>query len=720
MPAMGEPGQLPPCPHCRAQHPEELLLCPNTNRLLPLEGRVLDHRFRFIKQLGEGGMSTVWMAENFRVRKRVAIKVMHPEFARNPRTLHRFQNEATAAGRIGNPHICDIIDLGESPLGPYIVMEMLQGQSFAELLEDQGRIDPPLAVLIICEALKGLAAAHAAGIIHRDLKPENVFLHEPAPGHMLVKLMDFGISKFTEETGGGRTGANVVMGTPEYMSPEQAAGAANADARTDIWAMGVMLYRALTGVEPFRGKTMAALLLALSTDDHAPVDSYLPGLSKGLIAVIDRCLVKEPSGRFATADQLRAALLPYQQLVAEGEQPALPPVRSGKTTPPIMAAQPAMPTVPPAQTIQPGQTMQPGQPAMQPAMQYASRAESPGPGHAQPRANPTLDVTGPTGAHAAISPEARFGKPSFVDNTPTGSKPGASREAGGTWSSEMRAPVDSDQSWSMGQRTFSEEESRPYTPTTQKREQERGWIGWAVGLGLLVLLGGGVAVALSSGIFAGDDDKVAKSDEGETGTIAPAETGGSPPDLPIPPSETSAETGTEPSTTTGEATTAGTTAGTTDTADDAGSTTTGGGGTTGGGTTGGSTTGGGTTGGSTTGGDDEGGDDGGETPPRLDFANLIREGSLYTHKSRGPNGNWASANDYCRGYKRKKRHGLTKWRMATVAELQAFRATEVDRLLYWSAEVTGDKAKVVSMVAGSTADKLLTDPAPRAFCVSRR
>jgi tRNA A-37 threonylcarbamoyl transferase component Bud32 len=249
---MGEPGPLPPCPHCRAQHPEELLLCPTTNRLLPLEGRVLDHRFRFIKQLGEGGMSTVWMAENFRVRKRVAIKVMHPEFARNPRTLHRFQNEATAAGRIGNPHICDILDLGESPLGPYIVMEMLQGQSLGELLDDQGRIDPPLAVLIICEALTGLAAAHAVGIIHRDLKPENVFLHEPAPGRMLVKLMDFGISKFTEETGGGRTGANVVMGTPEYMSPEQAAGAANVDARTDIWAMGVMLYRALTGVEPFR------------------------------------------------------------------------------------------------------------------------------------------------------------------------------------------------------------------------------------------------------------------------------------------------------------------------------------------------------------------------------------------------------------------------------------------------------------------------------------
>jgi hypothetical protein len=104
----------------------------------------------------------------------------------------------------------------------------------------------------------------------------------------------------------------------------------------------------------------------------------------------------------------------------------------------------------------------------------------------------------------------------------------------------------------------------------------------------------------------------------------------------------------------------------------------------------------------------------------LDFPNLIREGNLYTHKSRGPNGDWKAASEYCRGLKRKKRHGLSKWRMATVAELQAFRATEVDRLLYWSADVTGDKAKVVTMMSGSASDKPLTDPAPRAFCVSRR
>ncbi len=383
MPRMSEAGQpLPPCPHCGAAHPEEILLCPVTHRLLELEGRVLDRRFRFVRMLGEGGMSTVWMAENVRVRKHVAIKLMHPEYARNPRTLHRFQNEATAAGRIGNPHICDILDFGESPLGPYMVMEMLRGQSFADLLESQGRIDPQLAVLIIREALIGLGAAHAAGIIHRDLKPENVFLHEPEPGRMLVKLMDFGISKFTEDTGGGRTGANVIMGTPEYMAPEQAAGAANVDARTDIWAMGAILYKALTGIEAFGGPTMAATLVALSTKEPKPIDSIVPGIPPELIAVVRRCLVKDPAGRYQSARELADALVPFEQLA--GALPSAPQ--------PTMAA--AAPSRQPARTG--------GQPAggthvSAPPQPTMITGQGP-PGPSTPVANPATFVGGNLGA----------------------------------------------------------------------------------------------------------------------------------------------------------------------------------------------------------------------------------------------------------------------------------------------------------------------------------
>jgi serine/threonine protein kinase len=193
---LGEP-EFAPCPHCEEIHPEDVLLCPRYGEPLQLQGRLLDRKFRFMHLLGEGGMGAVWRAENVLVRKSVAIKLMHGQYARDERTMERFRNEATAAGRIGNDHICDILDLGRSQLGPYIVMELMQGRSLAELIEP-GRIDPGLAVLIVRQALVGLEAAHRANIIHRDLKPENLFLHEPAPGRLMVKLMDFGISKFVE------------------------------------------------------------------------------------------------------------------------------------------------------------------------------------------------------------------------------------------------------------------------------------------------------------------------------------------------------------------------------------------------------------------------------------------------------------------------------------------------------------------------------------------
>jgi serine/threonine-protein kinase len=699
---MGEPGQpLPPCPHCRAAHPEDSLLCPNTNRLLPLEGRMLDGRFRFVRKLGEGGMSTVWMAENIRVRKRVAIKLMHPEYARNPRTLHRFQNEATAAGRIGNPHICDILDFGESPLGPYMVMEMLLGQSFAELLESQGRIEPPLAVLIICEALKGLTAAHAAGIIHRDLKPENVFLHEPEPGRMLVKLMDFGISKFTEDTGGGKTGANVVMGTPEYMSPEQAAGAANVDARTDIWAMGVMLYRAIGGIEPFRGKTMAALLLALSTDDHAPLTNHMPGLPPGLVAIVDRCLAKDPQYRFSTADELYAALLPYQQAVAEGQRPQAP-TRTGKT----MAVPVGMiPTHPPAG--------------------YDTTA--PGPN--------TLNVTGPTGpvptvpagtspvgsaktvvTHRAPSPsiEQRLPPARSVDDSPTSSNPNGA----GTWSSELDPNLaGADQSWSMGNQTFNDRDERPGRQGSGGGGG-RGWIGWVIGLGVVALLGGGFGVAWSLGAFAGGK-KVASGDSGgdETGVVA-AESGAATPDLP-----SAGETGAS----VGETGAGGEAGQDTGASAEGGASSGGSAGDSGGGSAGDSAgdSGGsaGDSGGSGAGDDDGGGDSGGSTPPKnppFEPSKLVEVGKLYTTKARGPNGTWQSAKNHCRTLDRKKRHGLSQWRMPTVAELQSFRSSEVDKLRYWSSETNGRKAKAVSLMNGKVEELDVNEEAVRAFCVSRR
>ncbi|HWB79342.1 MAG TPA: serine/threonine-protein kinase, partial [Nannocystaceae bacterium] len=302
-----------PCPHCGQSHGEDVLLCPNTEKLVPLEGRILDGKFRFVKQLGEGGMGAVWMAENTLVRKRVAIKLMHIQFSRDEGVLARFRNEATAAGRIGNKHICDILDLGRSPLGPYIVMEMLNGSDFADfIVKKHGQVPPGVIVMVVRQALIGLAAAHDAGIVHRDLKPENIFLHEPEQGRLQVKLMDFGISKFTQGENAGKTGMGVLMGTPEYMSPEQTEGAAQTDARTDIWAMGVILYWALAGRNPFVGATMAATLINVAAKEPPPIQTLAGHIAPGLAEVIARCLRKNPLERWPSAQALSDALEPFE------------------------------------------------------------------------------------------------------------------------------------------------------------------------------------------------------------------------------------------------------------------------------------------------------------------------------------------------------------------------------------------------------------------------
>ncbi len=715
---MSEAGQLPPCPHCGAAHPEEVLLCPVTHRALPLEGRMIDRRFRFVRMLGEGGMSTVWMAENVRVRKHVAIKLMHPEYARNPRTLQRFQNEATAAGRIGNPHICDILDFGESPLGPYMVMEMLKGQAFADLLESQGRIDPPLAVLIIREALKGLGAAHAAGIIHRDLKPENVFLHEPEPGRMLVKLVDFGISKFTEDagSGGGRTAANVIMGTPEYMAPEQAAGAANVDARTDIWAIGVMLYRALAGIEPFKGKTMAALLVALSTENPAPLTNYVPDLPPGLVAVIERCLRKRPDERFATTTELYEALAPYQQQVAVGERPVAPPVPLDRAL--SIAIDPMTIGSMPA----PGMSMPPASTVVQtsPPHQGATVISMPAP----PGQGPVSPALAPTLSGEALRPPNQ----PLARNAPTG--PGANE--GATWSTELDPRLQpAEQSWTTSLRTFSDDEARPHAA-----RRKSGWVGWVIGVGVAGLMIGGGVWAWSAGLFAGGKTKT----KAETETVVAADGDAAPPaDLPsgetttgetgsTSTSEGTTSEGTTSEGTTSEGTTSegttseGTTSeGTTaEPADDEGSSSSTSS-TSGGSSSGGSSSGGSSSGGSSSGGSGDDGDDtGGSHEPVIQLSKLHKVGSLYTPKERGPAGTFAAASSHCAKLKTSKKHGLKGWRMAKASEISTFKAA-VEKLLYWtSEEVEGTKAKTVNLMdARAAAPRPKTDTKPRAFCVSK-
>jgi len=425
---------LPPCPHCGQQHAEDVLLCPTAEKLMPLSGRVLDGKFRFVKQLGEGGMGAVWKAENVLVKKTVAIKLMHVQFSKDEGVLSRFRNEATAAGRIGSKHICDILDLGRSQLGPYIVMEMLQGADFAQFMQQRSPVDPGTVVMVMRQALEGLQAAHAAGIVHRDLKPENIFLHEPEPGQLLVKLMDFGISKFTEGEMAGKTGMGVLMGTPEYMSPEQTEGAAQADHRTDIWAMGVILYWALAGRNPFMGATMASTLINVTTREPTPITQAVPGIDPGLAAVVERCIKKNPAERFDSSAEMSAALEPFENLQGGFFVPFLS--KSGSTGRGTSAPASA-PTPPPGATVASS-----GPPPMRPPSAPPAAA-----GMAPPSSSASEDVmvmgAGVAGAGPTFSSE--------LSGAPAGAQPTIA--GGGDWGAigdELDSRPDSNMSSGKG------------------------------------------------------------------------------------------------------------------------------------------------------------------------------------------------------------------------------------------------------------------------------
>jgi serine/threonine protein kinase len=285
--------------------------------MLPLEGRRLDGKFRFLSSLGAGGMASVYLAVNERVDREVAIKFLRPEVGRDPESVARFRSEAKAAGRIGSKHICEILDLGDSPIGPYIVMERLRGVDLAALIRRQVRLDPGYAVRVVRHALEGLAAAHAAGIVHRDLKPGNVFLHRTDSGETVVKLMDFGVSKFLDGTGEAQTASGILLGTPEYMAPEQLEGAHKIGPTADIWAMGAILYRAITGHQVFSGPSLGAVIKSMALDDVRPMSELVEGVPPELEAVIHRCLERSVPDRYQTCEELSEALAPFEDLQIE-------------------------------------------------------------------------------------------------------------------------------------------------------------------------------------------------------------------------------------------------------------------------------------------------------------------------------------------------------------------------------------------------------------------
>ena len=263
-------------------------------------GQILDGRYQVSELIGEGGMGRVYLAEHVEIGKKVAVKILHPVYGRMPDLVERFRREARAASRIGHPHIVDVTDSGTTNDGSvYFVMEYLEGVELASVIDREGALDVTRVLRIGVQICRALAAAHASGIIHRDLKPENVFLTQRQGAGDFVKVLDFGIAKTTEaEQARDKrlTSPGMAMGTPEYMSPEQAAGRP-ADERCDIYSMGAILYESLTGVPPYQGENFMEILTKKATVDPRPPHELRPDLPDAVAELVTRAMARNPDDR---------------------------------------------------------------------------------------------------------------------------------------------------------------------------------------------------------------------------------------------------------------------------------------------------------------------------------------------------------------------------------------------------------------------------------------
>jgi eukaryotic-like serine/threonine-protein kinase len=280
------------------------------------EGDTLAGKYRIDRILGVGGMGVVVGAHHVQLDERVAIKFLLPETVGNPETLARFLREARAAAKIKSEHVARVTDVGALGDGaPYMVMEYLEGSDLAVWIRQQGALAVEQAVDFILQASEAIAEAHAAGIVHRDLKPGNLFVTRQRDGALAIKVLDFGISKTTGLGGSGLEGSitktSALMGSPLYMSPEQMRSSKDVDARSDIWALGVILYELVSGAQPFKADTMPELVVQIMEQPPPPLHGRRSDLPLGLDAVVARCLEKDRGKRFESIGAMAIALLPY-------------------------------------------------------------------------------------------------------------------------------------------------------------------------------------------------------------------------------------------------------------------------------------------------------------------------------------------------------------------------------------------------------------------------
>ncbi len=304
-------------------------------------GTMLDGKYRIESLIAVGGMGAVYLGTHTQLRKRVAIKVLNPQL-NNPQMIERFHREAITASQIGHEGIAQVTDIGTSAANePFLVMEYLEGESLAGRIRNSGVLPVEVAAELACSILSPLGAAHAAGIVHRDLKPDNVFLVRQSRGEM-VKLLDFGISRAQGLEGEFRlTTTGLVLGTPYYMSPEQARGDTNITPAADIYALGVILYEMLVGRVPINADNYNQLMYKVMTGDYVPPRSLRPEIPVELEQIILNAMDIAPEQRPPSAAALEQALLPFCRSTFRDHtiERLSAPRLVNRTTPPPMASQ---------------------------------------------------------------------------------------------------------------------------------------------------------------------------------------------------------------------------------------------------------------------------------------------------------------------------------------------------------------------------------------------
>jgi len=289
------------------RHLREQLSAAEAGQLGQHSGRTLADTYVVGGLLGTGGMGEVYAGEHRRTHRKVAVKMLHPHLAADPQILARFRREAEAIGRLGSEHIVEILDVGQDDGQPFLVLELLDGENLGVRIE-RGPLDLATVVEVVRQLALGLDAAHRAGVVHRDLKPENVYLCRRDDGSLLVKILDFGVSKVRDKAT-AITREVALLGTPDYMSPEQAVGLTeDIDERSDLFSLGGIVYAAVTGRRPFIASSMPAQLRRICDEEPLPIEELRPDAPAGVAAVVAIAMAKRPEQRYESASLLAADL----------------------------------------------------------------------------------------------------------------------------------------------------------------------------------------------------------------------------------------------------------------------------------------------------------------------------------------------------------------------------------------------------------------------------